>query len=79
MKLYIFEFYPSISKDNLINAISLAKSITPIDDKIIKTVLHASKSLLFNKNEVWVEKDNPDFDITMGSFDGQRCVSYWGS
>ena len=52
MKFYIFEFYPSISKDNLINAISFAKSITPIDDKIIKTVLHASKSLLFNKNEV---------------------------
>ena len=79
MKFYIFEFYPSISKDNLINAINFAKSITPIDDKISKTALHASKSLLFNKNEAWVEKDNPDFDVTMGSFDGGRCVNCWDS
>ena len=25
--------------------------------------------LLFNKNEVWVKKDNPDFDVIMGSYD----------
>ena len=79
MKFCIFKFYLFISKDNLINAINFAKSITPIDDKIMKTVLHASKSLLLNKNEVWVEKDNPDFDVTMGSFDGGRCVNCWDS
>ena len=26
--------------------------------------------LLFDKNEVWVKKDSPDFDVTMGSFAG---------
>ena len=52
MKFYIFKFYLFISKDNLINAINFVKSIAPIDDKIMKTVLHASKSLLLNKNEV---------------------------
>ena len=62
-------FYPSISKNLLITVINIAKSITPIDDKIIKTILHARKSLLFNKNEVWLKKDNPDLDVTMGSFD----------
>ena len=70
IKFDIVDFYPSISKDLLTNAINFAKSITPIDDKIIKTILHARKSLLFNKNEVWVKKDNPDFDVIMGSFDG---------
>ena len=34
----------------------ISKSITPIDNKIIKTILLARKSLLFNKNEVWVKK-----------------------
>ena len=41
-----------------------------IDQKIIKTVLHARKLLLFNKNEVWVNKGHPNFDETMGSFEG---------
>ena len=26
--------------------------------------------LLFSNNEIWVQNDNPDFDVTMGSFDG---------
>ena len=42
------------------NSINSAKSIAPTDDKIIKIILHAGKSLLFNKNEAWVKKDNPD-------------------
>ena len=42
------------------NSINSAKSITTMDDKIIETILHARKSLLFNKNEAWVKKDNPD-------------------
>ena len=41
IKFDIVDFYPSISKDLLINAIKFAKSITPIDDNIIKTIVHA--------------------------------------
>ena len=55
------------------NATNFAKFITPIDDKIIKTILHTHKLLLFNKKEVWVKKDNHDFDVTMGSFDGAEA------
>ena len=40
--------------------------------KLSKLILNARKSLLFNKNEVWVKKDNPDFDVTMVSFDGAK-------
>ena len=32
--------------------------------------MHSRKALLFNKNDVWVKKDNPNFDVTMGSYDG---------
>ena len=30
-------------------------------------------SLLFNKNEPWFKKENFDFDLTMGSFDGAEA------
>ena len=49
-----------------------------LDDKIIKTLLHARKLILFNKHEVWVKKENPDFDVTMGSFDGLEVCELVG-
>ena len=72
LKFHITDFCNSIWKDFLINAVSFSISTTSINGKIIKDILHALKSLLFNKNEVWVKKDNPDFDVTMGSFDGVK-------
>ena len=45
---------------------------------MIKTILHTRKSLLFNKNEVWVKEDNPDFDVTMVSFDGSELCELEG-
>ena len=65
-------------KDYLINAIHFAKSVTSIDNKIIKTILYARKSLQFNKNEVWVKKDYPDFNVTLGSFDGVEVCELVG-
>ena len=70
IKFDIVDFYPSISKDLLLEAINFAKSVTPIQDKFIETILHSRKALLFNKNDVWVKKDNPDFNVIMGSYDG---------
>ena len=49
VKLDIINFYPCISKDLLMNAVNFAKSITPIDDKIITTTLHDRKLLLPHK------------------------------
>ena len=74
----IVDFYPSISKDLLLKAINFAKSVTPIQDKFIETILHSRKALLFDKNDVWVKKDNPDFDITMGSYVGAEVCELVG-
>ena len=38
--------------------------------KLRKTIYHARKLLLFDKDNVWVKKDNPEFDVTMSSYDG---------
>ena len=78
LKFDIVDFCPSISKNLIMDSINSANSITTTDDKIIETILHARKSLLFNKNEVWVKKDNPGFDVTMGSFDGAEVCELVG-
>ena len=78
IKFDIVDFYPSISKGFLLKAISFAKSITPIQDKFIKNILHSCKTLLCNKNDVWVKKDNPDFEVTMDSYDGAEVCELVG-
>ena len=43
--------------------------MTTIEEKVIKTICHARRFLLFDKDNVLVEKDNREFDMTMGSYD----------
>ena len=78
IKFDIVEFYPSISKELLSKAIEYAQSLTTIEEKVIKTIYHARKSLLFDKDNVWVKKDNPKFDVTMGSYDGAELCELVG-
>ena len=53
----------------LLKAINFSKSVTPIQDKFTEAILHSGKAHLFNKKDVWVKKDNHDFDVTMDSYD----------
>ena len=67
IKFDIVEFYPSISKELLSKAIEYAQSVTTIKEQVIKIIYHACKFLLFDKGNIWVKKDNSEFDVTMGS------------
>ena len=40
--------------------------------------MHSRKSLLFRKDEVWVKRENPSFDVTMGSYDGAEVCELVG-
>ena len=41
--------------------------------------MHSCKSLLFNNTSVWIKREGyPDFDITMGSFDGAEICELVG-
>eukprot|EP00794_Sanderia_malayensis_P017157 gene17157-biopygen14763 len=40
--------------------------------------MHSRKSLLFNDNNAWVKKDNRNFDVTMGSYDGAEVCELVG-
>ena len=70
IKFDILESQPSISKELLSKAIKYAQSVTTIEEKVIRTIYHAGKLLPFDKGDVWVKKDNPEFDVIMGSYDG---------
>ena len=67
----IVEFYPSITKELLSKALTFAKRFTNIPEEHEKIILHARKSLLFTQKDPWMKKSgDPNFDVTMGSFDG---------
>ena len=51
-KFDIVQFCPSISKELLSKAIEYAQSVTTTEEKVIKTIYHACKSLLFDKDSV---------------------------
>ena len=38
------------------------KSIETIDEKVVKVIMHSRKSLLFDRDNVWVKKENYNFD-----------------
>ena len=50
--------------------------MTIIEEKVIKTIYHSLESLLFYKGNVWIKKDNPEFDVTMGSDDGAELGKF---
>ena len=54
---------------NIYISIEYAKSFDTIEHKTLEAILLTRKSLLFNKDEIWVKKDNSSFNVTMRSFD----------
>ena len=78
IKFDIVDFYPSISEELSSKAIAYAQSVTTIEEKVIRTIYHSRKSLLFDRDNEWVKKDNPEFGVTMGSYDGAKLCELVG-
>ena len=76
---HIKEFYPSIKKQSLKEALVFPNSYinTPENDKNI--INKARKSLLFNKQQTWIKKEIGLFDVTMGKCDGAEVCELVGS
>ena len=75
----IVNFYPSISQDLLDKALTFASSFIDISAEDRDIIMHAKQSLLFNENVSWVKKKSPEFDVTMGSYDGAETCELVGS
>ena len=66
----IKDFYPSISKELLTDALTFAETIINLDDYDKKIIHHSRKSLLFNQEQTWMKKRSDLFDVLMGPYDG---------
>ena len=74
----ICDFYPSITESLLKEALSFAGQYSEITDQEKRIIIHAKKSLLYNKHSTWCKKGSTHFDVTMGSFDGAETCELIG-
>ena len=73
----IVDFYPSISKNLVNEAIAFAETHTEITDIEKSVLLNARESLLHHDGEIWTKK-NGTFDVTMGAYDGAQISDLVG-
>ena len=82
-KLHFFTFdvdifYPSITLQLLKNAITWARQFCPISDLDEDVFMHCRRTFLFHDGKAWVKRENPDFDVPIGSFDGAEICEITG-
>ena len=74
----IEQFYPSIKESVLLKALDFAKKHTKVLIKDIDVIRHSRRSLLFNQGEPWVKREEENFDVTMGAYDGAEVCELVG-
>ena len=76
--LDVCEYYPSITAKLLTDALKWASTITAISEDEIYNIVSAKRSLLYMDSTAYIKKNNSDFDITMGSYDGAESSDLVG-
>ena len=71
-------FYPSISKELLIKALTWAKQFLKISDQEIEIITQSKMNLLFKDGTPWTKKGDDPFDVAMGAFDGAETCELIG-
>ena len=81
LKFFTFDvdtFYPSITLQLLKRAITWARQFCPISDLDEEIFMHCRRTFLFHDGKAWVKKENSDFDVPIGSFDGAEICEITG-
>ena len=78
LKFDVVNFYPTISEKLLDDAIQWGSSFYDFSTTQIDLIKHARKAFLFHDENIWEKTKNPDFDVTMGSYDGAECCEIVG-
>ena len=74
----IVEYYPSITKQHLLDALVFAEKFQKIDEEDKNIILNACKTIMFHDNHTWRKKEAEDlFDVPMGSFHGADLVGLY--
>ena len=77
IQMDIVDFYPSIKKELLEKAIKFARKFCFIEKVTEEVILNSRKTLLFNRGEQWVKKEEL-FDVSMGAYDGAEVAELVG-
>ena len=78
VQFYIEEFYPSISRSLLDKEISHTMKHTPTSNDTLAGHITLIKSLLFNDQEAIKKSGDPEFAVTMGSYEGAELFESVG-
>ena len=69
IKFDIVDFYSSITKEILLNALKFASNFTAVHRNDKEIIMHSCKTVLKSNGQTWVKKHNDNlFDIPMGAF-----------
>ena len=73
----LFDFYPSTTEELLEKALDFASHYIEITNDERMIINHIKKTTLYSSNMPW-RKIGSDFDVTMGSFDGEETYELVG-
>ena len=74
----IKDFYSSISKELLTDALTFAETVINIDDRDKKIIYHSRKSFLFNQGKTWMKQRSNLFDVLRGAYGGAEVCELIG-
>ena len=74
----ICDYYASITKKLLNDAIEWAENYTPIGQDNKDIIFQVRKSFLFNQKQPWVKRKESDFDVAMGAYDSAEVTDLVG-
>ena len=75
----IKNFYPSVSKELLTDALTFAKTIINLNNHDKKIIYHSCISLIFNQEQIWMKEGSDLFDVSMGSCNGVEVSELIGT
>ena len=74
----IIDFYPSITKNILIDSINYARKYIDITVEQYEIILACRKTVLKNNDSTWVKNGLDNFDVPMGGYDSSQIADLVG-
>ena len=74
----IIDFYPSITKNILIDSINYAGKYVEITKEQYQIILACRKTVLENNGSTWVKTDSGNFDVPIGRYDSTQIADLVG-
>ena len=78
MQFDIIDFYPSITKNILIDSINYARKYVEITEEQYDIILACRKTVLKNNRSTWVKSGSDNFDVPTGGYDSSQIADLVG-